>query len=181
MRIDRTLAATDLYAVLGVPETASHATLRAAYRRLARASHPDRHPDDPEGAARRMARINVAAAVLLDPALRVRYDALRPRTRARGRHAGRIDTGPLEWVRSEAAPRAPVTFAFTCRLRSWGSERAARFGDFASSLSPRSHATLIAVSVVLATSLIGWSRPTSLVGKPARLAEARFASAPSPP
>jgi hypothetical protein len=53
--------------VLGVPRDAGQATIKSAYRRLARANHPDLTPDDPaatEKATRRMAEINRAYAEL---------------------------------------------------------------------------------------------------------------------
>lgn len=53
--------------VLGVPRDAGQATIKAAWRRLARAHHPDLTPDDPaatERATRRMAEINRAYAEL---------------------------------------------------------------------------------------------------------------------
>ena len=53
--------------MLGVPRDASQATIKAAWRRLAREHHPDLTPDDPaatEKATRRMAEINRAYAEL---------------------------------------------------------------------------------------------------------------------
>jgi curved DNA-binding protein CbpA len=53
--------------VLGVPRDSSQATIKAAWRKLARAHHPDLTPDDPaatEKATRRMAEINQAYAEL---------------------------------------------------------------------------------------------------------------------
>jgi curved DNA-binding protein CbpA len=63
--------AEDLYAVLGVERTASQAEIRAAYRRLARAHHPD-HPSGSDSA---MVRLNLAYRILGDPERRERYDA----------------------------------------------------------------------------------------------------------
>jgi len=66
----------DHYAVLGVPNSATADDIKAAYRRLALATHPDRHPDDPDAEARFRA-ISTAYAVLSDPAQRSRYDTQR--------------------------------------------------------------------------------------------------------
>src|ERR671935_1202562 len=68
--------AEDLYAVLGVARTASQAEIRAAYRRLAQA----RHPDHVAGSDAAMVALNLAYSVLADPERRRRYDAsLAPR------------------------------------------------------------------------------------------------------
>jgi molecular chaperone DnaJ len=66
----------DHYAVLGVTPGATSDEIKAAYRRLALATHPDRHPDDPDAEARFRA-ISTAYAVLSDPAQRARYDTQR--------------------------------------------------------------------------------------------------------
>lgn len=63
----------DLYALLGVPRNASTAQIRSAYRRQARALHPDRNPLDPR-AGEDLKRVNRAFEVLSDPELRARYD-----------------------------------------------------------------------------------------------------------
>ena len=70
----------DPYRTLQVEPSADLETIRAAYRKLARANHPDLNPG-PEAAAR-MRAINAAYAVLSDPARRAVYDARRylPRT-----------------------------------------------------------------------------------------------------
>jgi hypothetical protein len=60
------------YEVLGADRRASPAELRAAFRRAARAAHPD-HAGDASGA--RMAAVNEAWRVLGDAELRRRYDA----------------------------------------------------------------------------------------------------------
>lgn len=59
------------YEVLGVDRDASTAQIRAAFRRLARAHHPD---TSTSGSADSLAPINDAWRVLGDPALRQAYD-----------------------------------------------------------------------------------------------------------
>ena len=66
----------DHYAVLGVGASATPEEIKSAYRRLALATHPDRHPDDPDAEGRFRA-ISSAYAVLSDPAQRARYDTQR--------------------------------------------------------------------------------------------------------
>ena len=68
----------DLYAILGVPPSATQAELSHAYRALLRRHHPDtRAPDDePQNAASDTTLQQVLAAytVLHDPARRADYD-----------------------------------------------------------------------------------------------------------
>jgi curved DNA-binding protein CbpA len=61
------------YDTLRVDRGASAEHVRTAYRRLAQAFHPDKHPGKPAAAAV-MAQINQAYEVLSDPALRSAYD-----------------------------------------------------------------------------------------------------------
>lgn len=60
-----------LYDTLAVGSDASAAEIRAAYRRAARANHPDTHG---EASAARMAAVNEAWRVLSDPTRRRDYD-----------------------------------------------------------------------------------------------------------
>lgn len=60
------------YEVLSVPPSATAEEIRAAYRRLTLAYHPDRNSSP--GASDWMAQINRAYAVLSDPAKRAAYD-----------------------------------------------------------------------------------------------------------
>ena len=63
----------DYYQTLGLSRGASQADIKKAFRKLARESHPDKHPGD-SGAERRFKEINEAHAVLSDPAKRAKYD-----------------------------------------------------------------------------------------------------------
>lgn len=64
----------DYYKILGVEPGADDATIKAAYRKLARKYHPDVSKE--ADAMARMAEINEANAVLSDPEKREAYDAL---------------------------------------------------------------------------------------------------------
>ena len=80
----------DLYRVLGVPRNAIAADITSAYRRQARAWHPDMAPAA-AGAAARFRAVAEAYQVLSDPARRAGYD------RARQGHAvpGPARPGPV--------------------------------------------------------------------------------------
>ena len=61
------------YAILGVEPDASPDDIRGAYRRAARACHPDLHPGD-ASAAERFKRVQFAYELLADPVRRAAYD-----------------------------------------------------------------------------------------------------------
>src|SRR6476661_568030 len=63
----------DYYDLLGVPRGADDATIKAAYRRLAKEHHPDRHNGCSDKEAHFKA-INEAYDVLKDPQKRAAYD-----------------------------------------------------------------------------------------------------------
>ena len=65
--------AEDLYAVLGVPRSASEKEVREAFRKLARKYHPDVNPGNPE-AEERFKEISAAHEVLSDKESRAKYD-----------------------------------------------------------------------------------------------------------
>lgn len=172
MRFDRALLDIDLYAVLRVPRYATPAQIRRAHRRLASVSHPDLNPNDMRRAQQRMAEINVAAGVLIDPARRAWYDQVRAE-RAAGRepessgvrHAPpidasdvRLDARDLEWIE---------------RLRSWPARLSAHFEGWTESWSPEFRMMFLFASVALALGLIRSARPTSL---PSPFEEARPAA-----
>ncbi len=64
------------YEILHVAETASEEEIKKAYRKLAKESHPDRHPDD-AAAEEKFKEIGEAYDVLKDPDKRRKYDELR--------------------------------------------------------------------------------------------------------
>ena len=66
----------DLYRELGVERGATADELNAAFRRKAKALHPDARSADP-AATEEFKRVSRAYAVLRDPVERARYDALR--------------------------------------------------------------------------------------------------------
>ncbi len=83
------------YEVLGVTRTATPAQLRSAFRRLARAHHPD---TSATGSADALAPINEAWRVLGDPQLRRAYDRS-------------LDAEPSAGSAADWAPGTPVTVA----------------------------------------------------------------------
>jgi curved DNA-binding protein CbpA len=90
---------TDYYALLGVARGASAADLGRAYRRAARATHPDVHPDDAV-AADRFHAVTIAYETLSDPRRRAAYDHAHPTIR-------RSTSAPIAVHRRRAAA-APV-------------------------------------------------------------------------
>ena len=67
------MASKDYYEILGVPRDADDATLKKAYRTLARQHHPDKNPGDVR-AEERFKEISEAYTVLSDPDKRAQYD-----------------------------------------------------------------------------------------------------------
>lgn len=67
------MASDDMYAVLGVPKTATAAELKKAYRKLAKDLHPDRNPGD-TAKEERFKRVTAAYDVLSDVKKRDLYD-----------------------------------------------------------------------------------------------------------
>lgn len=66
----------DFYKILGVPQDASDADIKKAYRKLARKWHPDQNPGD-AAAEQKFKDIGEANSVLSDPAKRQEYDQIR--------------------------------------------------------------------------------------------------------
>lgn len=87
------------YATLELVPDASQREIRAAFRRLARATHPDGHAGDPH-LERRFKRIARAYEVLGDPVRRRAYDERLTRGRfaapgSGGRATYAVDAGPI--------------------------------------------------------------------------------------
>ncbi|MGV0110433.1 J domain-containing protein [Arthrobacter sp. CP30] len=108
-------ARTSHYDVLGVPPEADAKAIKEAYRRAARAAHPDLG-----GSATRFHDVTVAYETLGDPLRRERYDAETGRRRpaappAPGAAAGRPDAARSPQpgrtrLEDEEAARAPATY-----------------------------------------------------------------------
>lgn len=100
-----------LYEILGVQKTAGQEELRKAYRKLARKHHPD-VSEDP-ASHDRMSRINEAFETLIDPALRMEYDAML--------EGGLTDQDQIPpkppTARGRKEPPKPVKVRLTHRLR----------------------------------------------------------------
>lgn len=77
----------DPYEVLGIGKDASGADVKRAYRKLAKANHPDQHADDPK-AKERFTEIGQAYEILKDKEKRAQYDRGEIDAAGRPRFAG---------------------------------------------------------------------------------------------
>jgi curved DNA-binding protein len=93
------MANQNFYQVLGVPANAEQDEIQRAYRKLARAYHPDVNSDP--AAEDRFKEISEAYDVLSDPQTRRRYDAFGPDFRQVPE-----DVDPDQWRRSRAGAGA---------------------------------------------------------------------------
>jgi curved DNA-binding protein CbpA len=159
MRLGREVLETDLYAALDVEESATLQQIRAQYRRLARDSHPDVHPDDP-AALRRMQELNLAARVLLDPAQRRVYDRARRRQRM-GSWYEDVSVGPSEWY-------SPEPSGGNCGARGVGSEFRERrertalwLQDYLFTMSNERRLSIAALCLALGWGLISYAHPSN--------------------
>lgn len=90
----------DYYSILEVTENASQEEIKAAYRRLAKLYHPDRHAQSELAhlAEERFKLVQEAYDVLGDPQSRERYD--QERRRARGQETGGYYSGAADVSRA---------------------------------------------------------------------------------
>jgi curved DNA-binding protein CbpA len=100
----------DPYILLGVPREASGEELARAYRRAARASHPD---GGGPGSAERFRALSDAYEVLRDPRRRAVYDRAHPLARSRSADAGPgsvryVASGSQHLVLGQQAPEGHV-------------------------------------------------------------------------
>lgn len=98
----------DPYAVLQLPRTATFEEVRAAYRRLAQATHPDRNPSP--DAAQRFIEVHSAWLELRD------NTALRARTKASANPRPSVRTNPRAKAYAEAAKQRSQATAANLRL-----------------------------------------------------------------
>ena len=94
---ERLTLASDPYQVLGVSRSASADEIRKAFRKLAKANHPDTNPNNKE-AEERFKRVSAAFDILGDPPKRKKFDAgeidADGRETARGFTGGQGPWGP---------------------------------------------------------------------------------------
>jgi len=175
MRLGKDVLEADLYAELDLLPGATESEVRVAYRRKARQSHPDLNRDDP-GAVPRMARLNVAARVLLDPALRRAYDRARQRPRPATTSASparrpewferREQSADDDW--SPSPPPARERHAsfgnFFGELRSREGQLSLQLQELIESLSARQQLGVAALLFAVALGLIAMAKPQGLIG-----------------
>lgn len=156
--------ATDYYQLLGLTPAATADEIQSAYRRLAKAFHPDLHAGSSVAAAR-MARVNVAKSVLLDRATRAVYDQQRAMRRRAVAPIGVAHAAAHSVVR--ATPR-PV-YRYT----------PATPGGPATSTFDRSTGMLLLIVLPLLGALLMYVfQAVQLAGQPVRSAPADLALSP---
>ncbi len=92
----------DLYEILGVGRDASQDDIKAAYRKKAFESHPDRNPGDPE-ANKRFKDVQAAYDTLTDPIQKSKYDGATGRSSS-ARHGPRPFEGIWDNIFGGAPP-----------------------------------------------------------------------------
>ena len=175
MRLGKDVLEADLYGELGLLPDATASEIRVAYRHKVRASHPDLNREDPE-AAPRMTRLNVAAKVLLDPALRRAYDRAprardvkaSPRTPSAPRKAAWFERQEQSTDNDWAPPPPREQHAsfgnHVGELRSRDGQLSLQVQVMLESLSVRQQIGVAALLFALALGLVIVSRPVAQAG-----------------
>ncbi len=167
MRLGRDVFELDLYALLHVEPGASGFDIRRAYRKQVHASHPDLNPLDSE-AAGRMAQLNLAAHVLLDPERRCRYDHARgliPEAALGGDPNQRSAASSMDW---EPAPRPKRTVLtrelsfFLRTLRSLPGRSAEHLSTTLGGWPAHRHGAVLVLALLMTIGLIAHAKPRSL-------------------
>jgi curved DNA-binding protein CbpA len=94
----------DYYALLDVGRSASAAEIDRAYRRAARATHPDTNPDD-TSAGERFNAVTIAYETLSNPQRRASYDRARASVRRAPHFAAHRVVAPAAPVHLGRRPR----------------------------------------------------------------------------
>lgn len=102
----------DFYATLGVAKDADAATIKKAYRKLARKWHPDQNPGDKK-AEEKFKEIGEAYSVLSDAKQRQQYDALRTMAGGGARFAAGGPGGAFTDSFSSFFPGGNGSFSFS--------------------------------------------------------------------
>ena len=174
MRLGKDVLEADLYGELGLLPDATESEIRVAYRHKVRASHPDLNQEDPE-AAPRMTRLNVAAKVLLDPALRRAYDRAPRRRDSKAPPPAASTPRKAAWFeRQEQSPDndwtpPPVppseqraTFGnYFGELRTRDGQLSLQVQELVESLSVRQQIGVAALLFAIALGLVVMSRPVA--------------------
>jgi curved DNA-binding protein CbpA len=148
----------DPYLLLGVHRQAAASDIGRAYRRAARATHPDGRPGDPSAPSRFRA-VTAAYETLSDPGRRAAYDRAHPVARPVSNHRGTRATPPP--VRLGAPPRARA-FGLDApplgsRLPSWAAPVDVFVGGWRSPLTASAVDDLLELTAALTRSLRpGW-------------------------
>lgn len=116
----------DYYKILGVSRDADEKSIKKAYRKLARESHPDLHPNDSQ-AEDKFKRLNEAYEVLSDPEKRKKYDQF-GKDWERYQQAG--DAAGFDWSQYANMGGAGRNGGFYQTSYDFGGAQGAGFGDF---------------------------------------------------
>jgi DnaJ-class molecular chaperone len=174
MRLGKDVLDADLYGELGLLPDATESEIRVAYRQQVRTSHPDLNRDDPE-AASRMTRLNVAAKVLLDPALRRAYDRVpRGAKPASSREVKtpkraawfdrREQSADNDWTPAPTRERSGNFGSLFGELRGRDGQLSLQLQELIESLSARQQIGVAALLCAVALGLFVMAKPQGLVG-----------------